>query len=104
MTDATMTDNNPPELKVPVLVFETELLGSLQVYGFHTVAEALANTPLKEYYWRDAGSPQGFGPFKTISAAMHHYTSIIKAARGGLKLVRSAALIRVDFTNKKRVD
>ncbi len=96
--------NNLNQPKISALIFE---LGSLQVYHLQTMEEKAANADLyKEIYWRDAGSPQGYGPFVSIWAAMNHYVWIINTCKGDKPVGKPKAgneVIRVDFINKKRV-
>lgn len=81
-------------------------IGSLQVYSAemkdeHTQAAAT------QYFWRDAGSPQGYGPFASVLSCMKHYAWLIKQAKGAGSIEIEAAggeLIRVDFQNKCKVE
>ena len=88
------------------IIFE---LGTLVVYTKQTVADYTAQMPCKEFYWRDAGSPQGYGPFKNLWDTMQHYTRMQNAFKSGkLKMIKGEAVlqhqvIQVDFRGKKRV-
>ncbi len=70
-------------------------LGSLHVYGVQG----------QGYYWQDAGSPQGYGPFVSVWAACQHYEWLIKLCKTGAEGVpQLGKVVRVDFKNKQRVD
>jgi hypothetical protein len=61
----------------------------------------------KDVYWRDAISPQGFGPFTTLFQAMEHYSNVKKAFKAGIDPIDRrpvAEAIQVDFFKKKRID
>lgn len=64
------------------------------------------NQQSAQYYWKDAGSPQGFGPFIDTYAAMDHYRGLVQKFKNNRDLVNNpplADVIRVDFQAKKRV-
>lgn len=90
--------NNPH-----TVVFEVGVLGSLEV------VEAPVQTPtytFKSYFWRDAQSPQGYGPFESLYEAMKHYGTITKDFKAmTAPLVKSVEdnLIKIDFKTRKRV-
>ncbi len=95
-------------VKRAYLVFD---LGSLQVYTLQDEPSFMvpAWTPgsyTDNYYWRDAASPQGYGPFNHVTGAIEHYKWYVKTCRGEQKKLEApkAAAIRVDFQTKKRVD
>lgn len=94
-------------MKYAHLLFQ---LGNLQVYTLTgpEVTEFTPTAPVDNYYWRDPGSPQGYGPFTHVSTCIEHYKAHVTAARlsserhklsGG----KTAAIIRLDFKSKKRV-
>lgn len=98
--------------KVKMLASKTVFtLGSLQVYTLelqkdgHTQLGAVENG----FYWADAASPQGYGPFDSLYGAMEHYKWVIQASKGvtvhttkGPKTM--GEVIRVDFRGtRKRV-
>lgn len=92
----------------PVLAFE---LGSLQVYSYATVDEATMGlkNPNAGYYWRDAGSPQGYGPFTSVYATVEHYKHVISMCKGDSSSYtaigpKPAQVIRMDFQARRRVD
>lgn len=101
-------------MKQAYLVFE---IGSLQVYtmqepSFVGYPPAWApGSPTDNYYWRDKASPQGYGPFLHITAAMEHYKWLIQTCKGNgpllldgkLEVTAVRPVIRLDFKSKKRV-
>lgn len=97
-------------VKVAYLIFE---LGSLQVFTMQEPSYIGANpewTPemhTDNWHWRDAGSPQGYGPFTSLTACMDHYKWVIMTCKDSQKqitgAVKSASIIRYDFQNKRRV-
>lgn len=94
---------------IPIIIFDMAPLGSLQVYVLSTSTDLQAQLQApRGYYWRDAGSPQGHGPFEYISTAIEHYKWLINLSKGKGTTTgdinKSTSVIRVDFQNKKRVN
>ena len=94
-------------MKQPYLVFS---LGSLEVFTLQDPPSVLGHpgwTPdmhTTNFYWRDAGSPQGYGPFIHITACMEHYRWVLTACKGDKAAAPPLApVLRVDFRTKKRV-
>lgn len=78
-------------------------LGTLQVYESHPLQGPFQQ---EQYFWMDAASPQGIGPFMSINDALINYTEIVaydKLDPNVRRTVTTGALIRVDFKNKRRV-
>jgi hypothetical protein len=91
--------------KVPTVIFTMQPLGSLEVFTMQTTEEIYAGAPFRGYFWRDAGSPQGYGPFATVFACIEHYKMVIKACNQGKDIPKlDADIIRVDFRSRKRVN
>lgn len=81
-------------------------LGSLEVYSEEGVTQWFQGIPKDGIYWRDAGSPQGYGPFMSLTDCMRHYEYVVKTFKGDrdkFNNPRLADIIRVDFGAKKRV-
>ena len=93
---------------IPYVLFDMAPVGSLQVYSMRT-AENTA--PIDNYYWKDAGSPQGFGPFVSLHECMHHYKAIaqfFKTNANGMRAIQGYTppkdnVVYVDFKGKKRI-
>jgi hypothetical protein len=74
--------------------------GSLVVYSLITDN----HTPISNFYWRDAASPQGFGPFVSLKECMSHYSATVQSFRTPTPLVQPKDnVIYVDFVSKKRL-
>ena len=76
--------------------------------GTLELVEAPVQTPsyiFTGYFWRDAGSPQGYGPFESVYEAMTHYTSIVRQFKKdpAIDIDRTSNLIKVDFVNKRKI-
>lgn len=86
------------------------MLGTLEVYCYQTIEEQMLGIATSEIYWRDAGSPQGYGPFPTVYDALNHYKWVIRTCEGEPVVDENGELrcankiIRIDFFNKKRVN
>lgn len=81
-------------------------IGSLQVYSGEMRNEH-TQTSATQFFWRDAGSPQGYGPFPSVLACMQHYAWLLKQAKGAGSIEIEASggeLIRVDFQKRCRVE
>ena len=79
-------------------------LGSLEVFMLQTQREIQAKV-YTGVYWRDAASPQGYGPFLNLHACMEHYAWISTGREPKSKVLPAmpSKLIRVDFQSKKVV-
>lgn len=97
-------------MKLLYLVFE---LGTFQVYTIQD-ATYLGHVPgwtpemaTDNYWWRDPASPQGYGPFKHVTACVEHYKWVINTCRGKsdqkLLTAPTNSVLRVDFKSKKLV-
>ena len=77
-------------------------LGSLEVFSLLNSNRA----NIDNYWWRDACSTQGFGPFTSLWDCMEHYKSITKGFSPGVvkPAPNMGELVRLDFVNKTRVD
>jgi hypothetical protein len=82
-------------------------LGSLKVYEMTMTQDGKM---YRGVYWKDAGSPQGYGPFMDAYEAMKHYEQLIKKFKGldadGKRIIPEvpmADVIQVDFQAKRRV-
>lgn len=87
----------------PMLVFE---IGSLCVFSAE-MRDEHTQTSAIQFFWRDAGSPQGYGPFASVLACMQHYAWLIKQAKGAGSIeieANGGELIRVDFQRKCKVE
>lgn len=92
-------------IRVPVVIFNMAPIGTLSVWALQTLDEANSGCQIfREVYWRDAASPQGYGPFVSISAALEHHKWVINTCKGALPSTEPGKVIRVDFQNKRRVD
>lgn len=57
-------------------------------------------------FWKDAASPQGYGPFASAYEAMKHYEFILKTftdAKSASDDGTAGQLIRIDFAQKRRL-
>lgn len=88
-----------------VVVLETQFtLGSLVVWAAVSQEQLVKGLARTHYFWKDAGSPQGFGPFNYISTTMEHYKSIVQTMKDGAQSQRKTGqIIQVDFTAKRRL-
>lgn len=87
-----------------VAIIDYRPIGSLVVFALQTYEEMMRNAPYREIYWKDAASPQGYGPFVSITAAFNHYKWIIQTCnRSSIAQDNKPSVIRVDFKSKKRV-
>lgn len=87
-----------------VVVLETQFtLGSLVVWAAVSQEQLVAGLARTHYFWKDAGSPQGFGPFQHISTAMEHYKSIVNQMKTMSAPKSVGQVIQVDFANKRRI-
>lgn len=76
-------------------------LGSLQVYEVQTLIDGKI---YRGTYWKDAGSPQGYGPFLDAYTAVKHYETLIKSMKKDKALDdKTAEIIRVDFVKRCKV-
>lgn len=93
-------------LKQPQTIVVLDL-GTMRIFTRQTLEEMMRDAPPTSWYWRDAASPQGEGPFMSLLECMKNYCYITKLARtSGTESVpqTSGKVIRVDFANKRRVD
>ena len=67
--------------------------GTLKVVS---IRDTLSN---KKFFWRDAYSTQGFGPFSSCAEALEDYKKVVSM----FNAMPGKAIINIDFTNKKRV-
>lgn len=77
-------------------------LHSLTVYSMESAPTFLRSKPQTYYYWRDATTPQDYGPFETIYQCVHHYEASIKQIKA-LYANPDAKVIVVDFRSKAKV-
>lgn len=84
------------------VIFE---LGTFQLYILQTFQQTLQGDNFHQgYYWRDGGSPQGYGPFSFILTALEHYKTVTLAGKKSAKDSqenKTGQLLRVDFYRKK---
>ena len=100
----------PPDEGFPTM-FKTTIfyLDSLEVYMIQTKQEIDYNIS-KGVYWKDAASPQGYGPFVTVYACMEHYAWYAKGRKAQLRLASSnlnlppTSIIRIDFQSKRVIE
>lgn len=96
---------------VPYIIFEMAPMGTLQVYSLRPAGDT---SPIDTFYWRDAGSPYGFGPFTSVYEAMQHYKAInqfFKTNADGSRMLPASVptimpknnVVYVDFKTKKRI-
>lgn len=83
-------------------------LGSLEVYAEQPPVAFGSGIYVNQVFWRDAGSPQGYGPFNSLYEAMSHYAYVSKSfkdvkTKGGATEDKVADVIRVDFIHRKRL-
>lgn len=83
-------------------------LGTLEVYTLQD-ASWQHGDGIDNYYWRDAASPQGYGPFNTLYHAIEHYKWLLLTCKSTPNLLnpaeqKTAPVIRVDFQRKSRVE
>lgn len=103
----TPVPNGAPMLK-DVVVIETligdNMLGTLNVWCAMTVEQQEKGLRPTHYFWRDAGSPQGFGPFPRLYDTMAHYANTCKVMKELANPPKGMGkVIQVDFTNKYRL-
>lgn len=82
-------------------------LGSLQVYTLEVMVSGhmQLDNPQNGFYWVDAGSPQGYGPFKSVGDTMEHYAALMRISKGVVVHTTKGPelrgkVIRVDFRLK----
>lgn len=79
-------------------------LGTLQVFEVSLLSGGI---PVTAVYWRDQGSPQGYGPFLDVYTAMKHYEQTVRNFRDARSPSAdgkpAGQVIQVDFRNKRRV-
>lgn len=91
-----------------LLIFSMKPIGSLEVYTIQERNDFLQSIPARQLFWRDAGSPQGHGPFTSVYGAMEHYKEFVQNLNKP-KLLESGAstrlptVVQVDFLRKKRI-
>jgi len=80
------------------LLFE---LGVLQVIAFLPITDLSAQSVVKEVFWRNKHTGYTYGPFNTVTAAMHHYTWLSSLQK---RHPKEGTVIWVDFKLKRRVN
>lgn len=90
--------NNQVVFNISVIKFSEH--ATLEVYTFQTESEFNMKAPYASFYWKDAGSPQGYGPFGTILETLRHHESIVMQFRAAES---AQNVIRVDFMNRRRI-
>lgn len=93
---------NPPGVPRkfdPIVDYGPE--GSLVFYSIRPITDMTPN-PCTSVWWKDAQSPQGFGPFSSLQYAFNHYRNTIKQMKAE-EAKPLAQVVQVDFRNKKRL-
>ena len=100
-----MDSTLPPETKMFVCIFALDQPSrGFMVFSYQLAQEVKNNVPPKEFYWRDDAAYKGYGPFKSIYAAVEHYKYVLNGLNSVGGSIVNKLPIRVDFINKKRVD
>lgn len=99
MSNPPVITNRPPMRFNVIMDFKPE--GSLVFYTIRSITE-LTPDPINQVYWKDAQSPQGYGPFYSLWEACEHHKALVKKMKTE-EIKPDCQVIQYNFRDKKRL-